>query len=128
MPSRARTESTVSSEAVRDALDNGNVIGVVSLDDRFSRDVAAERPATVQAVYDGRRSNAAQIVNGYVGQIVGGFGAELKSSSAARSGDGGAIAVINWFNPNLDYMWFTMPSLGPGHAADVDFGTRETVT
>jgi len=96
---------------VRDALNNGQVIGVVSLDDRFSRDVAAGRPATVQMVYDGRRSNAAQIVNGYVGQIIGGFGAELRSSSAAQSSDGGATEVINWFNPNLDYMWFTMPGL-----------------
>lgn len=98
-----------STKAVRDALDNARVIGVISLDERFSRDVTAGRPATVQAVYDGRRSNAAQIVNGYVGQIVGGLGAELKASTAA--GVAGTTAVINWFNPNLDYMWFTMPSL-----------------
>ena len=84
---------------------------VLSLDEHFSRDIAAGRPATVQAVYDGRRSNAAQIVNGYIGQIVGGFGAELKSAPTAGTGDGAWTAVINWFNPNLDYMWFTMPSL-----------------
>lgn len=110
-PNVKRIVPLESPKEVQDALDNGKVIGVVSFDERFSRDIAAGRPATVQAVYDGRRSNAAQIVNGYVGQIVGGFGAELKSSAAAQSGGGGGTAVINWFNPNLDYMWFTMPSL-----------------
>ena len=110
-PNVKRIISLGSPEEVRDALDNGRVIGVVSLDEQFSRDIAAGRPATVQAVYDGRRSNAAQIVNGYVGQIVGGFGAALKSDPTAGNVGGAGTTVINWFNPNRDYMWFTMPSL-----------------
>lgn len=110
-PNVKRIVSLGSPEAVRDAINNGKVIGVVSIDDRFSRDVAAGRAATVQVLYDGRRSNAAQIVNGYLSQIVRGFGAELKSPHATVSGGSGATEVINWFNPNLDSMWFTMPSL-----------------
>ncbi len=94
--------------AVQDAIDNQRVIGVVVFDASFSRDVAAGRPASIQAVYDGRRSNAAQIVNGYVSRVAGEFGAELKPTA---QGSGGATAVVNWFNPNLDYMWFTMPAL-----------------
>jgi ABC-2 type transport system permease protein len=110
-PNVKRIVPLESPQAVRDALDNGQVIGVLSLDERFSRDIAAGRPASVQAVYDGRRSNAAQIVNGYINQIVGGFGAELKSAPTAETDDGAGTSVVNWFNPNLDYMWFTMPSL-----------------
>lgn len=107
-PNVIRLVSLDSPEAVADAIDNRKVIAVVAFDQGFSRDVAAGRPATVQAVFDGRRSNAAQIVNGYLNTIVGGFGAELKPVS--RSG-GGQTVVANWFNPNLDYLWFTMPSL-----------------
>jgi ABC-2 type transport system permease protein len=100
-----------SAAEVKDALDNGKVIGVIALDERFSRDIAAGRPASVQAVYDGRKSNAAQIVNSYVGTIVAAFSAEARPSTMPRATGGGATQVINWFNPNLDYMWFTMPSL-----------------
>jgi ABC-2 type transport system permease protein len=110
-PNVKRIVPLSSPEEVKDALDNGKVIGVLNIDERFSRDIAAGRLATVQAVYDGRRSNAAQIVNGYVGQIVGGFGAELRSAPATRSGGGEGTEIINWFNPDLNYMWFTMPSL-----------------
>jgi ABC-2 type transport system permease protein len=107
-PNVARLVRLGSPQDVIDAIDGRQVIAVVAFDDGFSRDVAAGRPATVQAVFDGRRSNAAQIVNGYLNTIVGGFGAELKS---APSQSGGQTIVTNWFNPNLDYLWFTMPSL-----------------
>jgi ABC-2 type transport system permease protein len=89
------------------AIDNREVIAVMNFDANFSRDVAAHRPAQVQVVFDGRRSNAAQIVNGYLSQIVAGVGAEISASPQMQ---GGSI-VTHWFNPNLDYLWFTMPSL-----------------
>lgn len=95
--------------AVDDALDNQRVIAVVAFDEMFSPDVAAGRTATVQALYDGRRSNAAQIVNGYLGQIIGQFGGEFHPRSYRAAG--GSTLVSNWFNANLDYRWFTMPSL-----------------
>ncbi len=110
-PNVKRIVSLQSPKDVADALSNREVIGVLSFDEHFSRDLAAGRPATVQAVYDGRRSNAAQLVNSYIGQIVGDFGAALKSAPAAGTGDVARTEVINWFNPDLDYMWFTMPSL-----------------
>jgi ABC-2 type transport system permease protein len=96
-----------SPQAVARAIDNREVIAVMSFDANFSRDVAAHRPAQVQLVFDGRRSNAAQIVNGYLGQIVAGVGAGILASPQIP---GGSI-VTNWFNPNLDYLWFTMPAL-----------------
>ncbi len=57
---------------------------------------------------DGRKSNAAQLMAGYVSQIAAGYGAELKPEMAARAG---SSAITNWYNPSLDYMWFTLPSL-----------------
>jgi ABC-2 type transport system permease protein len=89
------------------AIDNRDVIAVMIFDANFSRDVAARRPAQVQVAFDGRRSNAAQIVSGYLGRIVADVGAEL---SASPQRPGGSI-VTNWFNPNLEFIWFTMPAL-----------------
>jgi len=51
-----------SPEELRSAIDNQRVIVAVSIDQRFSADIEAGRPATIQAVFDGRRSNAAPIV------------------------------------------------------------------
>jgi ABC-2 type transport system permease protein len=107
-PNVTRLVRLDSPQAVADAIDNQRVIAVIEFNEGFSRDIAAGRPATVQAVFDGRRSNAAQIVNGYLNSIISRFGAQLTPSP--RSGIGQTI-VANWFNPNLDYLWFTMPSL-----------------
>jgi ABC-2 type transport system permease protein len=93
--------------AARQAIDERQVIAVVMFDENFSRDVAARRPAVIQAVFDGRRSNAAQIVAGYLGEIAANLGAELRPTGARRS----ASLVTNWFNPNLDYLWFALPAL-----------------
>ena len=75
----------------------------------FSRQLAAGRTATLGAVIDGRRSNSAQIALGYADEIVAGYGEER----AARAGHvaPGRVVVRHWFNPNLEYKWFTLPAL-----------------
>ncbi len=97
-----------SPRAVADAIDQRRVIAVVSFAANFSATVSAGRPAEVQAIFDGRRSNASQIVAGYLTSIVASVGAELRPSPVAS---GGSSVVVNWFNPNLDNLWFTMPAL-----------------
>jgi len=97
-----------SPRAVRRAIDDRDVIGVVSFAEDFSANVTAGRPAEVQAVLDGRRSNASQIVGGYLNTIVAAVGAQVRGSPAPAPG---STLATNWFNPNLDYLWFTMPAL-----------------
>lgn len=95
-----------SPEAMREAIDRQRVIAVVHFAQGFGADLAAGRPATAQVVLDGRRSNAAQIVNGYLTQIAAEMGAEIRAASPRL------VSVVNhWFNPNLQYLWFTMPGL-----------------
>ena len=94
---------------LRDAIDNQKVIAALVIDEDFDRRVAAGKPATVGVVLDGRRSNAAQIVNGYLTQIVGSVGADLDPRPGPRAPPGSV--VTNWYNPSLDYIWFTLPSL-----------------
>ncbi len=98
----------LSSEAdLARAIDGQRVIAAIVFDERFSADVAARRPATIQAIFDGRRSNAAQIVAGYLERIAGTLNAQVGQTLEQR----GSSIVTHWFNPNLDYLWFTMPSL-----------------
>jgi ABC-2 type transport system permease protein len=96
-------------EAAR-AIDARRALMVVHLGPAFSREVAAGRPAAVQLLLDGRRSNAAQLVAGYAGEIVARYAAELES---LRGGPPPASTVVSrvWFNPNLESTWSTVPAL-----------------
>jgi ABC-2 type transport system permease protein len=102
-----------SREELRQVIDRQKVLAALVFDENFDRTVTAGQPATVGIVVDGRRSNAAQIAGGYLGGIVNDVGAELRpipAGSALSSATGGPV-VTNWFNPSLDYFWFTLPSL-----------------
>ena len=106
-PNVRRIVSISSPQALQTAIDNREVIAAVVFDTQFSSDVASGRSATVFAVLDGRRSNAAQIVAGYLAHIATNVGAVVHPVSPSER----AITVNNWFNPNLDYLWFILPSL-----------------
>ncbi|HEY8965026.1 MAG TPA: ABC transporter permease [Candidatus Methylacidiphilales bacterium] len=75
----------------------------------FSRRLAAGDSAILQAVVDGRHSNSGQIALGYVQAVVD----DYMEDRLARSGrvPQSRIVVRHWFNPNLDYTYFTLPSL-----------------
>ena len=95
-------------DALRDAIDIQRVMGGVligeGIDDRLARGAGAE----MLVLLDGRRANAAQIVAGYLDEIARQQGVQL--DRAAR-GPPVAVTTTHWFNPNLIYLWFTMPSL-----------------
>ena len=68
------------------------------------------QPTDVQVILDGRRSNASQIVGGYLNQIVAGLSADTPAGQRAESSVVGVVPR-NWFNPNLIYQWFMVPNL-----------------
>jgi ABC-2 type transport system permease protein len=92
------------------ALTMQRVIAAVHIGPSFSRDVMARRPARVQVILDGRRSNAAQIVGGYLTQIAEGLSAEL-GRGPRRAPPGPVIVARNWFNPSIEFTWHTVPGL-----------------
>jgi ABC-2 type transport system permease protein len=117
-PSFARLPHYDSVAAARSALERERVIGMLVLQSGFSADLAAGRPATVQLLLDGRRSNAAQIAAQYVSTIVSAEGASLSgvpqadtAALTAGTSPNTDVVVDNWFNPNLDYRWYMMPNL-----------------
>jgi ABC-2 type transport system permease protein len=95
---------------IKPVIDAQEVIMVMHVPQDFSRNVKTGRPAEVQLILDGRRSNAAQIVQDYAARIISRLNEEL----AVKYGDSLPRSVLvsrNWFNPNLEYVWFTVPSL-----------------
>jgi ABC-2 type transport system permease protein len=82
----------------------------------FSKKLITGESVTVQIILDGRKTNAANIVNGYASTIVEGFGAEIMKKSPRWSANTQnepriTISPRHLFNPNLDYIWFTLPVL-----------------
>ena len=97
-------------EAMAALVDDQTVLAAVHVPQDFSRDIEAGQPATLQIVLDGRRSNAAQIVSGYITELVTGYGRELAPDRGGPA-QTPVVAVRHWFNDNLLYIWFTVPSL-----------------
>jgi len=94
-----------SSAELHEAIDNQEVIAALVIEEGFDRALERHQPAQVGVVLDGRRSNAAQIVAGYLSRIAAGMdaGAVLRMQGGAQ--------VTHWFNPTLDFIWFTLPAL-----------------
>ena len=101
---------TNSPDEVRVAIDTQEVIAAIEIGPTFSRDIEGSRPAKVQIILDGRRSNASQIVSGYLSRIVGTLAAETPAGKRMAS-DAVTVVARNWFNPNLTYQWFMVPNL-----------------
>lgn len=93
-------------EEIAPFIDKQKGVMVVSIDEQFSRNLDAGRPATIQLILDGRKSNTAQIVSGYANQIFDQFNKEKFQNKQQP-----ALFIRNWYNPNLQYYWYNIPSL-----------------
>lgn len=94
-------------QALKTILDQRRVILSVTIPQDFSAQLAQKKTPTLQVIADGRRTNAAQIAMNYVQQISNQYIAEKLSLSKALS----PVIERHWFNPNLSYQWFVVPSL-----------------
>jgi ABC-2 type transport system permease protein len=87
-------------------IDDQEALLVLQFGRQFSEHARLGRPDPVQAIIDGRRSNSGQIALSYVQTILTGVpnGAALEPRAAP-------VAIRHWYNPNLDYYRFILPSL-----------------
>ncbi len=92
------------------AIDNQKAMAAINIPQDFSRNINAGKKASVQLILDGRRSNVAQIINGYVERIVSNYNKEIQLKKS-NTNSSIVITTRNWFNENLIYLWFTIPSL-----------------
>ena len=90
----------------RDVIDRQDALLVLQLGPHFSERALAGQPEPIQALIDGRRSNSGQIALSYVQSILAGIPAGSALESPVP-----ALVVRHWYNPNLDYFRFILPSL-----------------
>lgn len=99
-----------SQKMLEQSIDDQKAIAAIVIQDNFSRQLASDNSPSIQIILDGRRSNSAQIVQGYILRIVRNFNDELRVQQGLNLGQPVPV-VRNWFNPNLDYILYTVPCL-----------------
>lgn len=97
-----------SEKELQQAINNGKTLLGIVFNAEFSRDVARGKPAQMQVILDGRRSNASQIAAWYISQITGEFAASLQKRTELPNVE---LRQRCWFNPNLEFQWFFLPNL-----------------
>lgn len=97
-------------DEIKPFIDNLRGVMVVSIDEQFSRNLGAGKPADVQLVLDGRKSNTTQIVAGYATAIIQQYNQDFTAEANIRQQNTELITRF-WFNPNLLYYWYNIPSL-----------------
>lgn len=106
-PTFSRVFSVHSTREIERAVDEQRAIAALILPEDFSSRIQAEKPAPLQLILDGRKTNSSQIVNGYVAAIVQQFNRDLGRLPERAA----QLVKRNWFNPNLEYIWYTVPGL-----------------
>lgn len=98
-----------SQHQITEEIDQHKALVVVHIPADFSKKISQFKPGGLQLLLDGRNSNSAQILASYISTIAQQYQLELLSghSTAIQS----KVIVRNWYNPNLDYKWFVLPSL-----------------
>lgn len=117
-------------------LDAQKIIATLQITSDFSRNIAAQKPGVVQLILDGRKTNASQIVQGYIAQIIADFndnivhnlaqGMTIKPTKIEQKVNNKLLAntqepppnpvsiepvTRSWFNENLDYINYNVPCL-----------------
>ncbi len=94
-------------EEVKSAIEQRRVLLAIEIPETFSRDLSAGRTASLQVIVDGRRANSGQVAYSYVEAVAANLGAKIHPPGPRTD----LVAVRHWFNPNLTYRWFVVPSL-----------------
>lgn len=97
-------------EEIAPFVDLQKGVMVVSIDEQFSRNLDAGNPAIVQLIFDGRKSNTAQIVAGYTSQIIDQFNNDYTAAAELKI-QNVDLVPRTWFNPNTLYFWYNIPCL-----------------
>src|SRR5207244_4503320 len=94
-PYFAKIQFANSREEFQHMIDDQHVLLAIAFLPDFSRRFQEENTPSLQLIADGRRSNASQIAQGYVVQVVNQFVSEQPTESGANV----RLIQRNWFNP-----------------------------
>ncbi|AJI94023.1 ABC transporter permease [Yersinia ruckeri] len=98
-----------SPQEIQPVIDNQRALLLIRFPEQFSANLVNGKTAPLQLLLDGRNSNSAQIAANYIQQIVQNYQDEVTQGQIKPNNS--ELVVRNWYNPNLDYKWFVVPSL-----------------
>lgn len=101
-------------DEIQTLIDKQKVIGAVVFASDFSRQIDSNKTAPIQLLFDGRRLNSASIVSGYLQKIIENSltqKTEFRVKNINQTAVQAQVIDRHWFNPNLNYKWFIIPSL-----------------
>ncbi|HEB78198.1 MAG TPA: ABC transporter permease [Methylothermaceae bacterium] len=87
-------------------IDRREVLFVIHLGPRFSEKIARDEIAPVQILIDGRNSNTALIILGYLRDILINFNIQQMPAPVSNY-----LVTRAWFNENLQSQWFIIPGI-----------------
>ncbi|MGD9591314.1 MAG: ABC transporter permease [Candidatus Berkiella sp.] len=91
-------------------IDDQKAIVAIYIQPDFSKLIAQGLSPDIQLILDGRKSNSSQIVQGYVQRIIQNFNQDIQQNQKIQA-PSVKIDFRSWFNPNLDYLYYTVPQL-----------------
>ncbi|MDT8444684.1 MAG: ABC transporter permease [Desulfuromonadales bacterium] len=91
-------------------VDAKQVLMVLHFEPHFSRDLQPGRATELQLIVDGRNSNTASILVGYVRNIVIAFNDDW-AEAHGRLDSPARLNVRAWFNANFESRWFIVPGI-----------------
>lgn len=97
------------SEQIAPTINDQRALLVVRFPEHFSGALDNGQPVSLNLILDGRNSNSAQIAVRDIQEIVQEYQQSLLAGQTKI--DQSKIIIRNWYNPNLNYKWFVVPSL-----------------
>lgn len=85
-------------------INTQEAIAFIVIPDGFAKNLKTQN-SNIQLILDGRRSNTAQVAEGYISQMV------LNYQNQANTKRSVQIVSRNFYNPNLNNFWWIVPNL-----------------
>lgn len=89
-------------------IDNENAFIGLSIPHDFSKNIELGKKSNIFIITDGRRTNSANIVFGYLSQILTKFQLKISKSITRNIPN---VTVRTWYNPNKNQKWFSITNL-----------------
>ncbi|MBS0286794.1 MAG: ABC transporter permease [Proteobacteria bacterium] len=93
------------------SIDDQDALVALFIQPDFSKLLANGQTPSTQLILDGRKSNSSQIVQGYVQRIIQNFNLDIVKQQNRDIQANVEVDFRSWFNPNLDYLYYTVPQL-----------------
>lgn len=100
-----------SNKELQQAIDTQKAIVGLQIQSDFSKKLANDEQPPVQVILDGRKLNSSQIVQGYIFRIIRNTNDDILKNKMINSYQSVSVDFRSWFNPNLDYLLYTVPQL-----------------